>query len=324
MIRRAVIFSVIVPFLGAGRATAQSGSKPLHVGWISVFPLSQVEPYLLALKEGLAAHGYRERQNLVFDAVSGDGDAANMLGVVDALVARRPDVIIAQGGAVFAAVSVKHIPIVFGFSGDPVAAGLTDNLARPSRNLTGITFMAVELNNKRLELLREFAPNAKHVVLMGDPIHPGVELEVDASQVAGRKLGIDVQWVPTRSVAEVRNRLASWEAQPPDALVILPDSIMLESRKEVAEFAIRRKIPAISGWSLFAQSGGLFTYGPQLTENFRRLADYVVRLDQGSKPSELPVERPARFELVVNAKTAAAIGLTPPTPLLARADEVVE
>ena len=184
--------------------------------------------------------------------------------------------------------------------------------------------MSTELNAKRLELLREAAPNVKRVLLLGDPMHPGFELEVLTSERTARALGMQLEWFPTRSVGEVSQILASLEASPPDALVFLPDSVMLESRRSVTEFALRHKIPTLSGWTEFAQAGGLLSYGPNLADSVERVGYLTARILQGAKPSELPVERPETFELAVNLKTARSIQLDIPTTLLARADEVFE
>jgi putative ABC transport system substrate-binding protein len=311
--------------LSDGQASAQQApSKPARVAWVSVFALPQVASYLEAFRSGLAAEGYVEGPDVEIVARSANGNSERLSAVVDEVVGLRPDVIIAQGAAVFGVRTVRDVPVVYGFSGDPVAAELTDSLARPSRNLTGVSFMAIELNAKRLDLLRQAAPQAKHVVLMGDPVHPGVNLEVAASQDMAKQLGMEIRWVPTRNTQEVTDLLVSLDKAPPDGLVVLPDGVMLESRRQVAEFASRHRIPAVSGWSMFAQSGGLFTYGPRLTESFRRLAYYTARILKGSKPSELPVERPTAFELVINLKTAKQIGLTVPPSLLGLADEVIE
>ncbi|WP_291296833.1 ABC transporter substrate-binding protein [Elioraea sp.] len=296
----------------------------VRIGWVSVFPLRQVSAYLDAFREGLAALGYVEGRNLVLDAVSAEGDASRLPEVLDSLLRRRPAVIVAQGAAIFAAERVRTVPVVFGFSGDPVLAGLTDSLARPSRNLTGMTFMAVDLNEKRLDLLRELLPASRRVVLTGDPVHPGAELEVAASRAMAERLGIAARWVPTASRAMVRELLAELEINPPDALVVLPDSVMLQSRSDVAAFGVARRTPTMSGWRIFAESGGLVSYGPHLETSFQRLAHYAVRLLAGARPAELPVERPTRFELVLNRRTAEAIRLDLPLALLARADEVLE
>ncbi len=302
-------------------AAAQAQQR---VAWVSVFPLQQVKEYLAAFRTGLAAQGFAEGRNLVLDAVSADGDPRQLPAVVDAVVRRRPAVIVSQGGAIFEVRRVTDIPVVFGFSGDPVKAGLTDSLARPSRNLTGVTFMAVDLNGKRIELLREVSPMARDVMLMGDPVHPGVELEVEASQATAERLGLRLRWAPTRTVHDVRDQLASVLRDPVDGLVVLPDSVMLQSRADVSAFAARHLLPSISGWSSFARAGGLLTYGPHLESSFARLAYHAARILQGTPPSQLPVERPTRFELVANLRAAAAIGRTLPLSIIARADEVIE
>jgi putative ABC transport system substrate-binding protein len=311
--------------LGHGSVHAQPApGKPARIAWVSVFPLAQVASYLDAFRSGLAAEGYVEGRNIEVIARSADGDPERLPAVVDAVAGLKPDVIIAQGAAIFGLRRVTRIPVVYGFSGDPVAAGLADSMARPRGNLTGVSFMTIELNAKRLDILRAAAPRVKRVVLMGDPVHPGVDLEVAANQETARQLGMEMRWVPTRNVQEVSAFLASLDQDVPDALVILPDSVMLQSREQVAGYASRHRIPAISGWSTFAQSGGLLTYGPRLSESFKRLAYYTARILKGAKPSDLPIERPTQFELVINLKTARQVGLTVPVSLIALADEVIE
>jgi len=283
-----------------------------------------VASYLDAFRSGLAAEGYVEGRDVEVLALSANGTPERLPTVAEEVAVLKPDVIISQGAAIFGLQRMTQIPIVYGFSGDPVAAELTDSMARPRGNLTGVSFMTIELNAKRLDILRTVAPRARKVILMGDPVHPGVDLEVAANQETARQLGIEMRWVPTRNVQEVSAFLASLDHDAPDALVILPDSVMLESRKQVAEYASRHRIPAISGWSTFAQSGGLLTYGPRLSESFRRLAYYAARILKGAKPTELPVERPTQFELVINLKTAKQIGLTVPDALVVLADEIIE
>lgn len=322
LVSLALLISVVL--LGSTGHAQQTVRKPARIGWISLFRLAQVETYLGAFRSGLAAEGYVEGRDIEVLARSADGNPERLSAVVDELVGLKPDVIISQGTAVFGLRRLTEIPVVYGFSGDPIAAELTDSLARPSRNLTGVSFMAIELNEKRLDLLRMAAPQARRVVLMGDPVHPGVDLEIAASQAMARQLGMELQWMPTRDVLEVNSLLASLARHPPDALVVLPDSVMLASRKQVAEFASAQRIPAISGWSMFARSGGLLTFGPRLQDSFKRLAYYTARILKGAKPSELPVERSSRFELVINLKTARQIGLTMPDGLIALADEVIE
>jgi putative tryptophan/tyrosine transport system substrate-binding protein len=294
------------------------------VGWVSLYPDPQVKTLLDAFRAGLAERGFVEGKNLEIITRSGNGSRERMPAVIDEVVSLKPDVIVTHAAATFSARRVTTLPVVFGFSGDPIIAELTDSLARPSRNLTGVSFMQVELNEKRLDLLHEIAPEAKTIVLMGDPVHPGADLEIQASEKIASQLGIAVRWRPTRNTAAVQDLLAELDRTPPDALVILPDAVMLENRERVSEFAIRHRIPAVSGWAVFAHGGGLFTYGPRLSDSFRRLAYFVTRIVEGASPSELPIEQPTMFELVVNLRTARAIRLNIPPTLLARADEVIE
>jgi putative ABC transport system substrate-binding protein len=306
-------------------ASPATGRNLPVVAWLSIYPLSQVERYLQAFHAGLAAQGFVDGRNVQVVPRSADGDRGEGLTkVVAEIVAMKPAVIVTQGGAIYGVRDITTIPVVYGFSGDPIIAGLTSALSRPGRNLTGVTFMAAELNAKRLELLREAAPNAKRVLLLGDPMHPGYELEVLTSERTARKLGMQLEWVPTRSVRDAVETLAKFDATPPDALVFLPDSVMLESRKITTEFAIRHKIPALSGWTEFAQAGGLFSYGPKLADSVKRVGYFTARILQGAKPSDLPVERPETFELVVNLNTAKRISLDLPGTLLGGADHVID
>lgn len=317
-----LLASLVLP--GNPAHAQPAAGKPARIAWVSVFPLAQVASYLDAFRSGLAAVGYVEGRDVEVLALSANGNPERLATVAEEVVVLKPDVIISQGAAIFGLQRITQIPIVYGFSGDPIAAELTDSMARPRGNLTGVSFMTIELNAKRLDILRTVAPRTRKVILMGDPVHPGVDLEVAANQETARQLGIEMRWVPTRNVQEVSAFLASLDQDAPDALVILPDSVMLESRKQVAEYASRSRIPAISGWSTFAQSGGLLTYGPRLSESFRRLAYYAARILKGAKPSELPVERPTQFELVINLKTAKQIGLAVPDSLVVLADEIIE
>ena len=321
----AVTRRTVLAFAATAGVAPATGQSPPVVAWLSIYPLEQVDRYLQAFRSGLMAQGFVDGRNVRIIARSADGDRGERLAkVVAEIVAMKPAVIATQGGAIYGVRDITTIPVVYGFSGDPIIAGLASSLARPGRNLTGVTFMSTELNAKRLELLREAAPDVKRVLLLGDPMHPGFELEVLTSERTARALGMQLEWVPTRSVGEVGQILASLEASPPDALVFLPDSVMLESRKLVTEFALRHKIPTLSGWTEFAQAGGLLSYGPNLADSVERVGYLTARILQGAKPSELPVERPETFELAVNLKTARSIELDIPTTLLARADEVFE
>jgi len=224
---RLVCFTVCAVILAGGSASAQRVSgKPTRVGWASLHSLEQVESLLDAFRGGLAARGLVEGRNIELVVRTADGVRERMTSVMEELVALQPDVIVVHAAATFAARRVKTVPIVFGFSSDPILAELTESLARPSRNLTGVSFMQVELNEKRLDLLHQMAPHAKNVVLMGDPVHPGADLEVQASERTARQLGMTIRWLPTRSTAAARDLLRAIGLAVPAELLALADEVI--------------------------------------------------------------------------------------------------
>jgi putative tryptophan/tyrosine transport system substrate-binding protein len=199
-----------------------------------------------------------------------------------------------------------------------------DSLARPGRNFTGVTLMSYEVNAKRLELLKEVFPSASRVALLSNPEHAGEHIELEQSRKTAAALGLTIHYVPVRSADALDPAFAAIAKGGSEAIIILPDALMMQHRARVIEFAMKQRIPAVSGWPAFARSGGIMTYGPNMREAFRALARSVNKVLNGANPAEVPVEQPTRFQLVVNVKTARALGLTVPPTLLARADEVIE
>lgn len=214
--------------------------------------------------------------------------------------------------------------MIYVFSADPVLAGIADSLARPARKMTGITLLSAELNGKRLELLREIMPQISRVAILASPTHAGEELERSNSVEMAQRLGITIEYFPTPSPEELRGAYTRLAADPPQAIVVFPDPITFTNRRQIVDFANDHRVPVVSGWADFAEAGALYTYGPRLTESYRRLAYYVDRILKGEKPAELPIERPTVFEFVINLKTAKALGIEVPPMLLARADRVIE
>jgi putative ABC transport system substrate-binding protein len=241
-------------------------------------------------------------------------------------LARLPvDLIVAQGAAVSVVSKLGlTVPIVYVFSGDPVSAGFAESLAKPRGNMTGLTFMAAELNGKRLELLREIIPGLSRVAVVANSEHPGAHLERAYSEETARRLGITIEYFPTRTREELTDAFNVMTRNPPQAISLFADGFAIQNRQRIIEFGMSHRAPVISGWPVFAQSGALCTYGPRLAESYRRLAAYVDRVLKGAKPSDLPIEQPTKFELVVNLKTAKALGLTVPPTVLAQADAVIE
>jgi putative ABC transport system substrate-binding protein len=184
--------------------------------------------------------------------------------------------------------------------------------------------MSAEMNGKRLELLREILPQIRRVAILASPTHAGEELERSNSLEMAQRLGITIQYFPTPNAAELRGAYTSMAAEPPQAIVVFPDPVTVANRQHIIDFASTLRIPVVSGWADFADSGALCTYGPRLTESYRRLAYYVDRILKGEKAAELPIERPTVFEVVINLKTAKALGIEVQPALIARADRVIE
>ena len=295
---------------------------PFRIGWISAdSPSAGID----AFRSGMRDLGYVEGRNVIIDARWGDASNERLEQLAAELVRSNPRVIVTQAGiAVFAVRRAgAAMPIVFAFSGDPVEAGLVDSFARPGRNFTGMSFLALELVGKRVELLKETIPSLKRIAILANPQHPGEKAEREISQAAVKALGIAFEYFEVRPGSNFDNALAPIAKSRSEAVVVFPDAGMLRNSQRIAAFAVKNRIPAMSGWAEFAERGNLMTYGPNLREGYRRLAVYVDKILKGARPSELPVELPMKFELVINLKAAEQIGLTIPPNVLAQADRVI-
>jgi putative tryptophan/tyrosine transport system substrate-binding protein len=310
-------------------ARAQQAQKIPRIGWIILGSPSggfaDIFSYYDSFSGGLSDLGYVDGRNISLLARSALGVPEALPNLIEELLRENVSVIVSPGPAIRAVRDkVKSTPVVFAFSGDPVAAGFVDTLAHGKENLTGLSYMAVELNGKRLDLMKELLPTVSRVTLLTNPIHPGEHLEVTESQRVAAALGLSLQYLQVRSPAEFDSAFRAMSDSRTEGIVAVPDNLIMLERTRLAEFAREKRIPVISGWGEFAQSGGLLTYGPNSKKFFRRLAVYVSKIVAGGKPSEIPIEQPTAFELVINLKTAKSIGLTIPATLLARADEVIE
>jgi len=287
---------------------AQTAPKVVRIGWLTAQQASSLTPYLEALRAALAELGYVEGRNLTIEFRFGDDEIERVPALAAELVRLPVDLIVAQGAAAFEVHKLAlPIPVVFSMSADPVSAGFVDTLTRPRGNMTGVTLMAVH-----------------RVAVVGNPEHPGAHLERAYSEERGRRLDLVIDYVPTPTRDALTKAFATMSANPPQAISVLPDGFAVQNRRSIIDFATSLRVPVISGWPVFAQSGALYTYGPRLTESYRRLAYYVDRILKGAKPADLPIERPTKFELVLNAKVARTLGLAFPLGLLALADEVIE
>lgn len=324
--RRLIAAGVLTPLSLIGR---EALSQPIarapaaRIAWLagSVGPLP-TPAYLKAMREGLRDRGWFEGRNLTIDERFGDRDSA--AGLATELLQLRPQVLVAQGAMVLGARNVEStVPIVFGFSGDPVEAGLVASFARPGGRLTGIAMQSLELVGKRLEVLKELMPRLTRVAILANPTHPGEQLELRASRAAADRLGLAVQYMPVTSARDFEAAYPALLRERAEAIVAFPDALVMSQARAIADFSRKHRVPAVSGWSEFADEGNLLTYGPNLRTTWKQAADVVDRILRGARPADLPVEQPSSFELVINQSAAEALGVTIPPAVAMRAERVV-
>ncbi len=323
--RRHAIVALGACVLAAPLAARAQAVRVYRVGWLSLARSDVPSPFLQAFREGLKQRGYIEGSNVIVEARLSDGSRERADEMVKELVRGKVDVIVAQGGAMWSA--FRHAgatPVVMGYSGDPVEAGFVESLARPGGTRTGVSFLALELVGKRLEALGPILPAGARVAIVADPAHPGEQTELRSSQAAAQRLGMKLAYFPVRDAEAVDAALKAIAAEPIQAMVVFPDALTLEQRGKLAAFGIKQRLPAVSGWSMYADSGFLLTYGPNLRDSYAHLASFVDKILKGAKPSDLPVELPTSVEFVINAKTAQAIGVKLAPAMLQRADRVIE
>ena len=325
MKRRRFLYSAVALTALPLRAHAQPTAKVYRIGWITAQKASSLAQSIDALRAALADLKYVEGRNLAIEFRYAD-DVTDRIPELALELQRLPvDLIMAQGVAVPIISKLGlTVPVVYVFSGDPVAAGLAETLARPRGNMTGLTFMAAELNGKRLELLRDIIPKVRRVDIIANPEHPGANIERTYCEDAARQLGLTLNYFPTRTGDELSSAFAAMTKDPPQAVSLFADGFAVENRQRIIDFATGQRAPVVSGWPVFARSGALCTYGPRLQDSYRRLAYYVDRVLKGARPADLPIERPTTFEFVINLQTAKMLGLTVPPSLLVRADEVIQ
>src|SRR5215467_4091524 len=320
-------FAVAVMLLAvAVIAEAQQRSVLFRIGWISNDLGIGNSPFFAAFRSGMHDFGYVEGRNLTIDTRWGQGSNERLAQLAVELVKSNPQLIVTAGGpATYPVIRAgATMPIVFAFSGDPVEGKLVESFAHPGRNLTGVSFLALDLVGKRMELLKEVIPSLKRVAILANPEHPGEKSELHASEVAAKSLGLTLDYFQLPRTAKLDDTLPEITKSRSEAVVVFSDAIMVALSEQIAAFSVKTRIPVIAGWGQFAESGNLMTYGPNLRESYRRLAYYVDKILKGAKPSELPVELPMKLEFVINLKTAKQIGLTIPQSVLYRADKVIK
>jgi len=301
-------------------------AAPARIAWISNDLGKINSPMYDAFYQGMRELGYVDGRNVAIESYWGEGSNERLDRLAVELVKTNPRVIVAQGGPTIYPVmrAGATMPVVFGFSGDPVDGKIVESFAHPGRNFTGMSLLSLELVGKRIELMKEVLPSLKRIAVLANPQHAGEHSEKQASQAAAKQLGLALEYFQLPATANLDDTLPVIAKSRSDALLVFPDALMMRYSTRIAEFAIKNRIPAISGWAQFAEAGNLMTYGPVLHESFKRLAYYVDRILKGAKPADLPVELPRKFEFVINLKTAKQIGLTVPNSVLYRADRVIK
>jgi putative ABC transport system substrate-binding protein len=307
-------------------AEAQQGAQLPRIGYLGTSSAS-LEPELVkAFRQGLRDLGYVEGQNIVIEFRWAEGNYHRFPDLAADLVRLKVDVILTAGtpGALAAKRATQTIPIVMAVTGDAVEAGLVATLARPGGNLTGLSTMATELEGKRLELLREVRPGLTTVAVLLNTANPYSAIAWNQTQVSAKALGLRLQPVELRGPEEFKAAFAKVARQRPQAITMVADRSLLAHRTQILDFAAKERLPGMYPYRDLVVAGGLMSYSPSYEDLFRRSAAYVAKILKGAKPADLPVEQPNRFELVINLKTAKALGLTIPPSLLQRADEVIQ
>jgi putative tryptophan/tyrosine transport system substrate-binding protein len=309
--------------LGFFSAT-QAQQPPLPViGYLKTAGLSKMDDAFL---QGLSETGYREGQNVLIDRRSAEGHYDRLPALAAELVRRHVAVIVASGGnapALAAKAATSTIPIVFLSGGDPVQAGLVSSLNRPGGNVTGVTIVFSTLTAKRLELLHELVPRAEAISTLVNPNYQEADLQVRELHEAAKALRLQVELVKASTPSEIDAAFTALARYQARALLIANEPFLLSRSEQIAALAARQGIPTIYWERQSVAAGGLMSYGPNLTNAYRRGGIYTGRILRGANPADLPVEQPTQFELVINLKTATALGLTIPQSILIRADEVI-
>ena len=325
--RRTFIANGLAVILGAGIGHAQPAKPIPRIGYLLSVPLAEIpSPERAAFIDGLRQLGYVDRQTIVIEYRSAGGNFELLEDVAAELVKLNVDLIAATGfqATLAAKNTTKTVPIVMIAVGDPVGAGLVENLAKPGGNVTGLTLSFPELGGKRVELLKEAVPKLTRVAVVWNSQNAANIAEWKVMQSAARALGVALESFSVRQSSDLLNAFTAIPRYRPGGLVTILDSLIGPYRQLIAKFAQEQRIPSILSLRDYAEFGGLMSYGPSLPEIYRRAATYVDKLLKGARPGDLPIEQPTKFELVINLKAARALNLAIPRTLLLRADQVIE
>ncbi len=328
MVPRAVSAVILAcAFLAAPTtAPAQPATKLARIGVLTLSTTTWAGPEGEAFRQGLRELGYTEGQNIALEHRDAGGRAERLPAMASELVRLKVDVIVTQSNvaALAAKKATQTIPIVMAIAGDPVKAGVVGNLASPGGNVTGLTLMQTELSSKRLQLLREVAPGTTLVAVIWNPSDPPAADSLRETEAAARSLGLKLRAIEARSSTELDAAFRAVADLRPGAFMTLPGGMFQANVQRIVDFAAKHRLPGVFPNRVFVDAGGLLSYASSLTANWRRAAVFVDKILKGARPGDLPIEQPTQFELVVNLKTARALGLTIPPAVLARADDVIK
>ena len=304
-------------------ADAQQSGNLYRIGFLQ-YPSPQANN-VEAFRQGLHALGYIEGRNIAIEQRYADGVHDRLSSLAAELVRRKVEVIVVDGtaSAMATKAATATTPIVFALAADPVGSGLVASLARPGGNLTGLSNLAADLSGKQLQLLKEAVPDASEVAVLFNPVNPATASMLNGAHAAARALAIQLQVIEVRMPNELRNAFSAMVRRRAGAVLTLADPLFSSERVQLLKLAAENRLPVMIYERESVEAGGLMSYGPNYPDIYRRAAAYVDKILKGAKPADLPIEQPTRFELVINLKTAKALGLTIPQSILIRADEVI-
>ncbi len=323
VVTRLAAFAVALLILASLAAHGQPGGKVARLG-VLLFSTPTTDPNLRAFVAGLRDLGYVEGQNVTLEYRYAEGRPERVRDLALQIASLKPDVIVVLGGDMvpFVKDATSTIPVVMLTSQDPVEAGVVRSFARPGGNLTGVAFVSSEIAGKRLQILKEAVPSLTRVAVLWSPDHPDGEYR--DTTAAAHRLGIHLQSLEVRRPEDFEGVFQVAARARPEALIVVSSRFMNLNRPRILEFARTQRVPLATGWGPWARAGSFLSYGPDLDTLVRHAATHVDKILKGAKPGDLPVEQPTKFELVINLRTAKALGLTVPPSLLARADQLIE
>jgi putative ABC transport system substrate-binding protein len=320
-----VVCAILVLFCSA--VEAQQSKKVPLIGFLNASSPSSVAPRLEAFRHGLRELGYAETQNIIVEYRHAEGKQERLKELAEELVRLNVDVIVAGGTASTRAArdATRIIPIVMTNVSDPVVLGFAGSLSRPLGNITGLSTLAPELSGKRLELLKEIKPRMSRVALLGDVVNPGNEQAVREIQLVAEAAGVKLQhYLDIRDARDIEPAILAATKGQAEIVLALTSAVLFTQRKRLTELAVKNRLPIMYGQPEYVEDGGLISYGTNISDLYRRAAFFVGKILKGTRPADLPLEQPIRFELVINLRTAKQLGLSIPPNVLAKADRVIE